>query len=83
MALVPEAFSRPASRAATNRARVPLAKISGSGLPDRFRRISAGPIGQALDPGLVDSLLDSTGGSLLGTDRRVALVKKLVSKFAT
>jgi WD40 repeat protein len=83
MALFPAAFGRPASRTATNRARVSLAKISGPGLPDRSRRISAGPIGQALDPGLVDSLLDSTGGSLLGTEGRVAHVKKSMERFAT
>jgi hypothetical protein len=83
MALVPAAFGRPVSRIATNRARVPLAKLSGPGLPEGSRRISAGAIGQALDPGLVDSLLDSTGGSLFGTEGRVAMVKELVRKFAT
>jgi hypothetical protein len=40
-------------------------------------------IGQALDPSLVDSRLDSTRGSLIGTEGRVAPVNELIRTFAT
>jgi hypothetical protein len=83
-ALEPRLLGRPADRtAATGPVRALLTAIPGPGGPGRSRPIAGGPIGPALDPDLVDSLLGSAmPGSLFDADGTLRQVRKGMRKLA-
>src|SRR5262245_25114155 len=63
-------------------ARAPLAAVTGPGVPDWSRPMAGGPIGPALDPWAVDSVLGASPGSLFETEATILPVRRAMSRPA-